>query len=96
MDKIIRPKAAVLPESALVPEQNILQPPPKQFTHEVVAEQPYYYVGPQHSTPPQGNFAAGTPVVLLTHDGGPLCRVADGRGLSVFTACNGLRVLRQQ
>ena len=95
MDKIIRPKAAVLPESALVPEQNMVQPPPKQFTHEVVVEQPYYYVGPQHSTP-QGNFPAGTKVAMLAHESGPLCRVADGRGLSVFTAFDGLRVLRQR
>lgn len=94
MDHMIRPKASVLPESALLPDRNILQPPPNQFTHEVVAEQSYYYIGPHQTAPPEGNFPAGTKVVLLTHDGGPVCRVADGRGVCVATAFDGLRPLR--
>ncbi len=92
MDHMRRPKATVLPDSAMVPERN-LQPPPTQFTHEVIAEQPYYYVGPQQPGPPEGTFAAGTKVKLHAHDGGPVCQVVDARGLCVATACSGLRPL---
>jgi hypothetical protein len=92
MDHMRRPKAAVLPDSAMVPERN-LQPPPTQFTHEVIAEQPYYYIGPQQAAPPEGTFAAGTKVKLYAHDGGPVCQVVDARGLCVATAFSGLRPL---
>jgi hypothetical protein len=40
MDHMKRPKAMVLPDSALVPESNMVTPPPKHFTHVVKAEQP--------------------------------------------------------
>ena len=93
MDHMLRPKATVLPESAIVPDRNIIQPPPTEFTHEVIAEQPYYYKGPQQAAPPEGKFPAGTKVALLTHDGGSVCRVVDGRGLCAATAFNGLRPL---
>jgi len=93
VDHMMRPKAIVLPESAQVPDRNLLQPPPNQFTHEVKAEQPYYYIGPHQAAPPEGKFPAGTKVVLLTHDGGLVCRVADARGLCVATAFGGLRPL---
>ena len=92
MDHVLRPKAVVLPDSAMVPERN-LKPPPTQFTHEVIAEQPYYFIGPQQAAPPEGMFAAGTKVKLHAHDGGPVCQVVDARGLCVATACSGLRPL---
>ena len=94
MGRMIRPKPSVLPASALLPDRNILEPPPNEFTHEVVAEQPYYYVGPHQTAPPEGTFPAGTKVVLLKHDGGSVCRVADGRGVCAATAFDGLRPLR--
>lgn len=92
MDKVIRPKTVVLPESAQLPDRNVLRPPPNQFTHEIVEKQPYYYVGIDQGAPPEGQFAAGTRVVLLRHDGAE-CWVADGRGLYVATGCSGLRPL---
>lgn len=92
MDKVIRPKAVVLPDSAQLPDRNVLQPPPNQFTHEVVAEQPYYYMGIDQAAPPEGKFPVGIKVVLLRQDGAE-CWVADGRGLYVATACDGLREL---
>jgi len=94
MDRIRRPKAMVLPDSALIPERN-LQSTPTEFTHEVIAEQPYYYVGPQQAAPPEGKFPAGTKVKLYAHDGGPVCQVVDARGLCVWTAFSGLRRLPQ-
>jgi hypothetical protein len=93
VDKVIRPKAVVLSDSAQLPDRNVLQPPPNQFTHEVVAEQPYYYMGMDQAAPPQGKFVIGTKLLLLRHDGAE-CWVADDRGLYVATACDGLRHLK--
>jgi hypothetical protein len=90
MPRMLRPKATVLPDSALVPSAN-LRPPPKRFTHEVVAEQPFRYVAADG--PPDGCFAAGTRLLLLEHGDEPLCRVQDRNGLCVLTAFAGLRAL---
>lgn len=95
MGRILRPKATVLPKSALVPEENLAQPP-AHFTHEVVAEQPYFYAEAGRSRTPDGTFAAGTKVQLLSHDQGELCRVVDGQGLRVSTAFEGLRALKHR
>jgi hypothetical protein len=79
-----------LKRSALIPAENLIKPPPSRFTHELIRSQPYYYT--RGSSEPDGMFAAGTRVVLLEH-GGEYCRVADAQGLSVETACGGLRAL---
>lgn len=92
MEKVIRPKATVLPDSAQLPDRNVLKPAPNQLTHEIVAEQPYYYMGIDQAAPPDGKFAQGTKVVLLRHDDAE-CWVADGRGLCVAISCDGLRPL---
>ena len=89
MDHMKRPNASVLPDSALVPESNLLLPPPQQFTHVVKAEQPYYYLGPHQAAPPEGSFVAGTKLVITSHEGA-FCRVVDARGLHVSTALAGL------
>lgn len=91
MDRVRRPKATVLSDSALVPQKN-LEAPPSHFTHEVIAEQPYYYTArlPAASA---GMFAAGTKVKLHGKASGQMCRVVDARGLRVMTACRGLRPL---
>ena len=91
MGRMLRPKAMVLPETALVPARNLIQPAPNQFTHDVTKEQPYYFTSPKQTAPAEGNFAAGTKVLLIRHDGGGFCHVADGRGLYVATAFKGLR-----
>jgi len=94
MGRMLRPRATVLPESALVPERNLLQPPPNKFTHKVIADQPYYYATPGEKDAPDGTFPAGTKVVVLSHDGSSICDVADSRGLRVVTAFNGLQPIR--
>jgi hypothetical protein len=91
MPRMLRPKATVLPDSALVPSANLL-PPPRHFTHEVVAEQPFQYVA--GDSPPAGCFAPGTPLLLRERGDGPLCSVQDASGLCVLTAFAGLRALR--
>jgi hypothetical protein len=89
--RVLRPKATVLKPSALIPADNLIKPPPTRFTHELIQSQPYYYK--RGSSEPDGTFAAGTRVLLLEHDGGEYCRVADAQGLCVETACLGLRPL---
>jgi len=83
----------ILPESALVPDKNIISPSPNQFTHEVNESQPFYFTDVQEGGPPNGQLEVGTKVILLVYDGGYYCRVADGRGLYVQTKFSGLRKL---
>lgn len=87
IDRVIRPKAVVLPDSALLSNR---------FTHEVVAAQAYFYAHPTPAARPDGFFAAHTKLVLLEHAAGPQCRVADEHGKPVYTAFAGLRRLRSK
>ena len=89
--RMLRPKAVVLDNDALVPRKNVVKPPPNQFTHKVKRSQPYFYEDPREA--PNGEFTAGTPVVLMVHHGGDSCRVADEHGLYVETAYGGLHRL---
>lgn len=90
----IRPKAEVLPETALVPAGNLISPAPNRFTHELTRPQPYYYDDDSRQRrAAAGEFAAGTRVVLLVHDGGDACWVADGRGLYVQIDFDSLKPL---
>jgi hypothetical protein len=93
MEGFLRPEARVLPENAIVPEQNLISPAPNQFTHELTRSQPYYFAEMQQGSPPDGEFPAGTKVVLLVYHGGAACRVADGQGLYVATEYDGLKKL---
>lgn len=90
MEGFTRPLAEVLDEGSLVPEANLISPPPNQFTHVLTRAQPYYYGRGKRA---DGEFPAGTKVVLMTYEGGARCRVADGRGLYVETKYDGLRKL---
>lgn len=89
--RMLRPKAVVLDDDAVVPRKNVVKPPPNRFTHKVKRSQPYFYEDPRDE--PDGEFAEGTPVVLMVYDGGASCRVIDGHGLYVETAYGGLHRL---
>lgn len=93
MERMIRPKAVVLPGSAQVPDRNLVVPPPNQFTHALAVRQSYYYTGVRRGAAPDGEFPAGTKLVLLRYEGGSRCRVVDGRGLYVETEYAGLKKL---
>ena len=82
-----RPVPKVLDESALVPGDALVKPPPNRFTHELVRDEPFRFGGDDE---PAGTLAAGTPVVLL-RDGPDGCRVVDGRGLYVRVRRESLR-----
>jgi hypothetical protein len=92
MGEFVRPKAEILAESALVPESNLLDPPPNQFTHEVTRVEPYYFRGVAPSGP-DGTFPVGARVLLVRQQDGGRCRVIDERGLYVEVACDSLRRL---
>ncbi len=81
-----RPKATVLPDAAVVPAANLVQPPPKRFTHAVPQAQPYFYALPTDQAQPDGQFDAGAQVLLKEALPGDWCQVIDGRGLRVVTA----------
>ena len=93
MEGMKRPEAIVLPDSALIPSNHLISPPPNQFTHEVTRSQPFYASRGTPVGPPAGQFDAGAKVVLLYHDGEDLCRVVDGAGRYVDTLFEGLRKL---
>ena len=90
-----RPEPSVLESSALVPAENMGEPPGR-FSHEVVAETPYWYSG-VHGERPDGFLLAGSPVLLVgdeeAADGSAQCRVVDSRGLSVAVRSEALRPL---
>jgi hypothetical protein len=87
---IQRPKMFVLPETAHVPSENLVEPPTR-FTHALTADQPCYYSRGQSK--PAGTLTAGTRVALISSDETE-CQVVDPRGLSLFTACAGLEPYR--
>jgi hypothetical protein len=87
-----RPEAVVLGQEALLPERNVIRPPPNRFTHELVVDEPYRLDRPERSDEPDGVLAAGTRVVVLV-EGPDRCRVVDGRGLYVEIRRDSLREL---
>jgi hypothetical protein len=93
MEGIIRPESNVLPESSLIPAQNLISPPPNQFTHELERWLPFFYTTEGLSHAPDGHLPAGTKVALLVDDGGGHCRVVDGQGLYVEVEHAGLKRL---
>lgn len=80
-----RPGFVVLGAGSLVPETNLVRPPPDRFTHELVADQPYSLDRAGHDHGPDGVLPAGTPVAVLPggHDRDDLCRVVTATGLAV-------------
>jgi hypothetical protein len=90
MDQFLRPKATVLPDSATIPDANLMHPPPEALSHRVTHAQPFYYTVPRRNRTPDGTFDAGTMVLVLSHGRGRWCQVVDARGLRVVTEHAGL------
>ena len=87
--RMLRPRARVLKDTALIPAGNVVKTPPKAFTHKLRTSQPYYFkLG---TAIPDGTFVAGTRVKLTKQDGDEFCWVIDEHGLKAATKCNGLR-----
>jgi hypothetical protein len=89
---VLRPPTRVLSEEALLPDTNIVRPPPNRFTHELVVDEPYRLDRPEQSGEPDGVLPAGTRVVLLVVTP-ERCRVVDASGLYVDVREKSLRRL---
>jgi hypothetical protein len=89
---MLRPKPVVLGEEALVPDRNVIDPPPNRFTHSLTEDEPYRFDRPETRGEFDGTLPAGTPVTLLV-EGPERCRVVDGRGLYVEVRRASLREL---
>ena len=92
---MLRPPAEVLDKKALIPERNLVRPPPNHFTHELVVDEPYHFDRPdQPDEPdePDGVLPARTQVALLV-EGDERCRVVAGNGLYVEVRRTSLRKL---
>jgi hypothetical protein len=90
MEHMRRPEISVLPDSAVVPTENLVQPP-KELSHEVIVEQPFYYEIPKHGESPVGKFRAGTKLWMLTEEVKPgFSKVVTSQGLCVLTRSEGL------
>jgi hypothetical protein len=93
--RMLRPKAKVLRDSALVPSSNVVKKPPAKFSHQVKTPQPYYFE--LKSAIPDGQLLAGTRVKLEKQDGDDYCWVVTDQGLRVAVKCSGLRpILRKR
>jgi len=83
MERVLRPQARVLPDKSLVPDGNLISPPPNRFTHKVISRVPFYFDSALNATTPDGYFDPGAKVTLLVDAGGGRCRVVDGQGVYV-------------
>jgi hypothetical protein len=75
-----------------VPAGNLIEPPPNQFSHELVDDEPYHY-GTDLAAPADGTLAQGTPVLVVAEDGRS-ANVIDEHGLYVRVRRDALRPLR--
>ena len=82
MDRMLRPKKTVLPDSAMLETK---------ATHAVSSSQPYYSEKPGRETEPAGTLPAGSRVRLISKGPGEMSQVADEEGRQVYTASAGLR-----
>jgi hypothetical protein len=89
---MLRPEFVVVGDQALVPPGNLIRPAPNQFTHELVADEPYRLDRAEPAGEPDGVLPAGTRVALLVQ-GDDHCRVVDGTGLYVEVRRASLRRL---
>ena len=90
--RVLRPTPNVLPEDAVVPPANLVEPPPDHFSHELTRDEPYRFGG-DSSAPPDGEFRRGTPVLVIVDDGHH-ARVIDENGLYVQVRSASLRSRR--
>ena len=90
--RVLRPAFVVLGEGSLVPETNLVRPPPDRLTHELATDEPYRLdrSGPEEGA--AGVLPAGTPVAVH-REGDDRCRVVTASGLAVDVRRTSLREL---
>ena len=85
MDRVLRPKMQVLPDTSLVE---------REATHTVSGKQPYFLKRPDKGSEPAGTLPAGSKVALVSRDGGEMCVVQDAEGRQLYTTFAGLRPIK--
>jgi|tagenome__1003787_1003787.scaffolds.fasta_scaffold20936914_2 hypothetical protein len=83
MEGFKSPEMIALPESATIPGTKLISPPPNQFTHVLVQRAVYHFAMPNAESADDGEFEKGTQVLLVRHESGAHCYVADAQGLYV-------------
>lgn len=91
--RFLRPEPVVLDDSAVVPPENLVSPPPREFTHELAAATDYFYMASRMQGAPDGRLDADAKVLIVERDDAGVCRVVDTRGLSVYVECSALRAV---
>jgi hypothetical protein len=91
MRGVKRPKPTVLGDEALV-RDDVAQPSPGRFTHEVVRDEPYYLDSSGEGGSPEGIFAAGSKVIMQ-QEGETYSTVLDASGNSGVVRTDSLRKL---
>jgi len=79
-------------DEAVIPDHNLIRPPPNRYTHRLIVDEPYWFDRPRHGDEPDGVFAAGTPVAVLVSDE-TRSRVVDAGGLYVEVSTGSLAPL---
>ena len=87
--RMLRPRARVLSDSALIPSSSVVKKPPTKFSHKLKASQPYHFE--LKDAVPDGQLPTGTRVKLEKSVGDDYCWVVTEDGLRVVTKCVGLR-----
>lgn len=83
-------RAKVVAAAAVVPERNLIRPPPTHFTHLLTREQAYYFAE-RPGKRADGRWPAGELLLLISDKGSRYWRVADHRGIHAATARQGLK-----
>jgi hypothetical protein len=91
MRGVKRPKPIVLGDEAMV-RDDVTQPSPDQFTHEVVRDEPYYLDSSGEGRSPEGIFSAGSKVILR-QEGETYSVVVDASGKRGVVRNDSLRKL---
>ncbi len=89
---VLRPDRMVLGDDALIPDENVVRPAPRRFTHELAVDEAYHFTREAADRVPDGVLPAGTRVVVAAA-GQEWSRVVDDRGLAVDVHTASLRRL---
>jgi hypothetical protein len=86
MEGVKRPDLSILDDRSVIPDANLISPPPNRFSHAVAHDQPFFWEEPEAGEKPAGTFEAGHRLLLVREEEDGWCRVVDGQGLYVVTA----------
>lgn len=82
---------AIKTEAAIKQQKD---PMPKQFTHTVIKETPYYVQGPQQGTPPNGYFKVGTKLTVYASSIGGYLLVESTDGNKGYVTASDVEIIK--